>query len=259
MNYEKVYFNLIEKRKKYSPDVNIYTEKHHIIPKSLGGENHSDNIVVLTSREHFICHALLSEMYEEGTNEWYKMNHAFMIMKANSKNHDNNNRYFGSRLYEYKKEDFSKVMSKLQGGKNNSQYGKIWIFNPHTEENKKILSEDLPIYEDCGWEKGRVIKWNEYNKKIKCKICDYEFRQEGKEKFCSNKCRNKNKKIITNPIDIKIKIKKISGNYDIKFGSIIQNKDFILECISKKCSKNQIVSFLGVNNSGANYKTMDAL
>lgn len=33
-----------------------YTEKHHIIPKSLGGDNSKTNLVVLTGRQHFICH-----------------------------------------------------------------------------------------------------------------------------------------------------------------------------------------------------------
>jgi hypothetical protein len=36
-----------------------YKEKHHIIPKSLGGNNSKDNLVELTAREHFIVHMLL--------------------------------------------------------------------------------------------------------------------------------------------------------------------------------------------------------
>ena len=39
-----------------------YTERHHIIPKSMGGTNHSDNLVALTAREHFVCHWLLTKM-----------------------------------------------------------------------------------------------------------------------------------------------------------------------------------------------------
>ena len=37
-------------------------EKHHIIPKSLGGTNDKENLVKLTMREHFICHQLLTKM-----------------------------------------------------------------------------------------------------------------------------------------------------------------------------------------------------
>lgn len=36
-----------------------YQEKHHIIPRSLGGRDSKDNLVALTLREHFIVHILL--------------------------------------------------------------------------------------------------------------------------------------------------------------------------------------------------------
>ena len=42
--------------------VNGYTENHHIFPKSIGGDNSMDNLVLLTAREHFICHWLLTKM-----------------------------------------------------------------------------------------------------------------------------------------------------------------------------------------------------
>jgi len=36
-----------------------YFEKHHIIPKCMGGSDSPDNIVALTAREHFVAHQLL--------------------------------------------------------------------------------------------------------------------------------------------------------------------------------------------------------
>jgi hypothetical protein len=36
-----------------------YTERHHIVPRSLGGSNSASNISKLTAREHFIVHLLL--------------------------------------------------------------------------------------------------------------------------------------------------------------------------------------------------------
>ena len=39
-----------------------YVELHHIIPKSLGGNDTTFNLVALTAREHFICHLLLTKM-----------------------------------------------------------------------------------------------------------------------------------------------------------------------------------------------------
>ena len=58
--YTKCYFRIIEKRRKVEPEG--YSERHHIIPKSLGGNNKKDNIVRLTAREHLVCHLLLTKM-----------------------------------------------------------------------------------------------------------------------------------------------------------------------------------------------------
>ncbi len=81
--YTKIYFNIIDRAK--SRVIDEYTEKHHIIPKSLGGENCKENIVKLTAREHFICHWLLTKMVNDGKEKW-KMLFAFhaFIMKNSS-------------------------------------------------------------------------------------------------------------------------------------------------------------------------------
>lgn len=42
-----------------------YYERHHIIPKCLNGTDENDNLVLLTAREHFICHKLLVEIYPD--------------------------------------------------------------------------------------------------------------------------------------------------------------------------------------------------
>lgn len=67
--YTKVYFRLIDQaqnkkrtRYKQSSPLYEYWEKHHIIPRSMGGDNTKENLVLLTAREHFICHKLLVKM-----------------------------------------------------------------------------------------------------------------------------------------------------------------------------------------------------
>ena len=39
----------------------IGSERHHIVPRSLGGTNEVTNLVYLTPREHFVCHLLLTK------------------------------------------------------------------------------------------------------------------------------------------------------------------------------------------------------
>ena len=39
--------------------IDCYFERHHIVPRCLGGLDNKDNLVLLTGREHYICHWLL--------------------------------------------------------------------------------------------------------------------------------------------------------------------------------------------------------
>jgi hypothetical protein len=61
--YKKWYDAIIKKAQ--LRDTQGYVEKHHIIPKSLGGSNDKENIVGLTAREHFVCHWLLTKFISE--------------------------------------------------------------------------------------------------------------------------------------------------------------------------------------------------
>lgn len=64
MDYLKHYRNLIETRQKLNRTRKdgIYYEKHHIIPKCLGGSNKIENLILLTAKEHFIAHLLLHKI-----------------------------------------------------------------------------------------------------------------------------------------------------------------------------------------------------
>ena len=86
MNYFLIYQRLIAKAKERTCPEG-YVEKHHILPRALGGSDDSSNLVVLTSREHFIAHALLAKIH--GGVMWQ----AIMIMKGG-------NRYVNGRMFE---------------------------------------------------------------------------------------------------------------------------------------------------------------
>ena len=64
MNYTKHYDLLILKYgRKDKPE--FYSERHHIIPKCVGGTNNPNNLVYLTPREHLLAHWLLSKIYSD--------------------------------------------------------------------------------------------------------------------------------------------------------------------------------------------------
>lgn len=76
--YTRIYYQIIDRAKIRT--VSGYVEKHHIIPKSLGGSNNKSNIVSLTAKEHFICHMLLIRMVEPQYRQ--KMIHAWWAMST---------------------------------------------------------------------------------------------------------------------------------------------------------------------------------
>lgn len=69
MDYQKVYNDLVSFRKSnpLERSETVYTEEHHIIPKCIGGDDSSENLILLTAREHFIAHRLLSKIYPGNT------------------------------------------------------------------------------------------------------------------------------------------------------------------------------------------------
>ena len=71
MNWLRLYTALIERsRLRERPDV---YEKHHVIPKCLGGSNEKSNIVFLTPKEHFLAHKLLVRMYPQNRGVWFAL------------------------------------------------------------------------------------------------------------------------------------------------------------------------------------------
>ena len=106
--YTKTYKQIIENSKgRISTE---YFEKHHIIPKSMGGSDFADNIVKLTAREHFICHWLLTKMVDSEVQKT-KLTYALNAM-MNLENNNQTRYKITSRKYALLRENFSEVHSK---------------------------------------------------------------------------------------------------------------------------------------------------
>lgn len=64
MNYQKIYDCLISrglKRGLNKKKIDYYTERHHIIPKCMGGDNSKENLVLLTCQRTFYCSSTISK------------------------------------------------------------------------------------------------------------------------------------------------------------------------------------------------------
>lgn len=109
--YTKLYYQILEKCSTRSI-IADYRETHHIIPKCAGGPDSPDNLIKFSSREHFICHWLLTKM--TSGNLRLKLLHAFQLM--NHKNSRGITRYSNSRAYEYNKRLRAKMLSDSMKG-----------------------------------------------------------------------------------------------------------------------------------------------
>lgn len=164
MDYHKHYNLLIEKSKQRI--LEGYVERHHVIPKCMGGSDDLDNIVQLTPEEHFVAHQLLVKMYPGEP----RLVFAVTMMCAGSKQHDRSNKEYGwirrkriealktaprkprkketkprNRDYTMSKEQKEKISAKLKGKTKSletrqklseSNRGKL-----RSEETKRKISE----------------------------------------------------------------------------------------------------------------------
>jgi hypothetical protein len=156
MNYKFIYNQLVEKRRE-NPITKGYKENHHILPKSLGGEDIKENLVTLTGREHWIAHLLLHKIHNCSQTA-----HAcnMMAMRCEERGIP---KIKNSRMYEWARQEHAKYISKIakkRVGSKNGSFRTMWICNANLKENKKI-SKDSEIPK--GWQKGRNV-WNRKTK-----------------------------------------------------------------------------------------------
>jgi hypothetical protein len=141
MNYQKIYNQIIKRAK--TRQLEGYKEKHHILPKCLGGNNDKDNLVELTAREHFLCHRLLCEIYPNND----KLCYALWLMIVGKNRQKSLSPYIiSSRTYEKVKLEFinkikGKKMSLETKEKIKNIKSNINMSEFYTEEVRKKMSE----------------------------------------------------------------------------------------------------------------------
>lgn len=137
--YTTWYFNIIDNAKlqnrKKSSD--FYYESHHIVPKSMGGTEQ----VLLTAKEHFICHLLLCKMVE-GTSK-YKMINALIKMSFSA---SNSQKRYSAKSYSIVRKLIAEKNTELLKGKPKSDSAKrnmkgrsgTWVRSEESKLNSSI-------------------------------------------------------------------------------------------------------------------------
>lgn len=167
--YTTWYFNIINKAKFECrvKSKDQYYEAHHIIPNSI---IKNKNTVLLTAREHFVCHVLLCKMCE---NKQHKSK-MYFALKCISEVHNEPQkkvRYINSKLYAQIKPKIAETISKsnknrtspLKGTKLSEEF-KTKLREAFSKSEKKKLSSIANF--KIGSEKNKGKKRPEHIREI---------------------------------------------------------------------------------------------
>jgi len=193
MNHQKIYDliignSILKNRVKLKKnDKNyIYYEEHHILPRCLGGDDNYSNLVLLTAKEHFICHKLLTYIYK-GNREIACAFHRMVFGNSNKCNKS-------SRDYAYARELAHTLISEKTKQKiGKSRKGKKLSIETREKIRKKLLGHRhtketidlIKIHTKKGMteEVIKKIKENKDNKNEKNPFYGHSHSKETKEKW----------------------------------------------------------------------------
>lgn len=137
MDYKQIHDAIIERAK--TRTLTGYKERHHIVPKCMGGSDDKSNIAELTAREHFLIHKLLCEIYPK-QHGILKAYFAMAMLQKNQRKFS-----LTSREYEYLRTEFSKRNS----GVLNHYYGK-----KHSDEIREKMRRNSKRRGNSSWIAG---------------------------------------------------------------------------------------------------------
>lgn len=184
--YTRWYCTIVQRAQTRVLSKNTYAEKHHIIPRSLGGNDSVENLVRLTAKEHFICHLLLTKM-TEGKSKMSMCYAAWQMTHINGRPRHN----ACSRTYEYLRKALSESykgvpktfiwwsgkkhtqetllkQSEVKKGPKNPNFGVVQKSEWNNKKSQAQIGKSKPIYTCvyCGKSVGgmsNLIRWHNNN------------------------------------------------------------------------------------------------
>ena len=130
MDYEKHYNAIVSRRKQNV--IEGYSEKHHIIPRCLGGKDDEENLVRLTPKEHFLAHLLLTKMYPDNA----KLKYALWCMVRDP----HGKRVFNSRYYDRAKKALIEAR-RIDALENNP----MWTEQAKKKHSERMMGDNNPM------------------------------------------------------------------------------------------------------------------
>ena len=158
--YKQFISNITINRGRFAVPDGEYKERHHIVPKCMGGSDDEENLVDLLLREHIIAHKLLADIYPSCGDVQY----AFWMM-CNCREYDD---VVKPAEYEAARKSFSKnhpmkrpeVVAKIKGEKNPMKRPEVAA--KHKGENNpmkrpEVVAKQSKPVEAIDSETGRVV------------------------------------------------------------------------------------------------------
>lgn len=143
--YTRWYSSIIENSKQHPRSKKEgYYEKHHIIPKSCGGTDEASNLVLLTPKEHFICHLLLLKMMKSEYH-YHKM---VFALNAMSRPRGDKPAYT-SAMYVYLKPKIAESIRAMHRGKAKPGTSEKLKNRPKSTEHTEKLKNNLAKARDA--------------------------------------------------------------------------------------------------------------
>lgn len=148
MNYKNIYNQIINnaKLKNRIKNGSEYYEEHHIIPRCIGGGNETENLVLLTFREHFVCHLLLIKIHHKN----YKLVFALNALCQNER--------MTSRMYEKVRILYIKMLKNNSEWKNkiaSTMCKKIWMKKESDNKCIRVFENEVEDFKKDGYVLGR--------------------------------------------------------------------------------------------------------
>jgi hypothetical protein len=134
MNYQLIHDSIIDRAKTRVLPKETYTERHHIIPRCMGGSDDKSNLVDLTAKEHFIVHKLLVEIHPNNNKLWSAY---YMMMTVKGKGQERNFR-ITSEEYSRAKSKISTILSERFSGDGNPSK------NPEVRKKQSLAQKNKP-------------------------------------------------------------------------------------------------------------------
>ena len=188
--YTRTYYKIIARAQ---GRVNhCYTEKHHIIPKSLGGSNSKSNLVALTAKEHFLCHRLLVKM-TEGDNK-VKMRRAIWAMSTARGGRTANRRLVSGIVYKQIREDYIKTVAGKP--KSPAPRAKLGQYS-RTKKQRKNISDmrkaQKGLQQRTPETKAKMSAWQKGvpKPKVSCEHCGKELSLMNYKRWHGTNCKFK--------------------------------------------------------------------